>query len=54
MLVSSPALAIYDPTLHSVISTDASDYGLGAVFAQIQSNGTEKPVAFASRTLTVA
>ncbi len=34
MLVSSPALAIYDPTLHSVISTDASDYGLGAVFAQ--------------------
>ncbi len=54
MLVSSPALAIYDPTLHSVISTDSSDYGLGAVFAQIQSNGTEKPVAFASRTLTVA
>ncbi len=54
MLVSSPALAIYDPTLHSVISTDASDYGLGAVFTQIQSNGTEKPVAFASRTLTVA
>ncbi len=43
MLVSSPALAIYDPTLHSVISTDASDYGLGAVFAQIQSNRTEKP-----------
>lgn len=54
MLVSSPALAIYDPTLHSVISTDASDYGLGAVFAQIQSDGTEKPVAFASRTLTDA
>lgn len=54
MLVSSPALAIYDPTIHSVISTDASDYGLGAVFAQIQSDGTEKPVAFASRTLTDA
>lgn len=52
MLVSSPALAIYDPTLHSVISTDASDYGLGTVFAQVQSDGTEKPVAFASRTLT--
>lgn len=54
MLVSSPALAIYDPTLHSVISTDVSDYGLGAVFAQIQSDGTEKPVAFASRSLSDA
>ncbi|KAG1952105.1 retrotransposable element [Pimephales promelas] len=54
MLVSSPALAIYDPTLHSIISTDASDYGLGAVFTQVQSDGTEKPVAFASRTLTDA
>lgn len=54
MLVSSPALAIYDPTLHSVISTDASDYGLGAVFAQVQSDGVEKPVAFASRTLSDA
>lgn len=52
MLVSSPALAIYDPTLQTVISTDASDYGLGTVFAQVQSDGTEKPVAFASRTLT--
>ena len=53
LLIASPALALYDPTLRSVISTDASDYGLGAVFDQIQLDGTEKPVAFASRTLTV-
>ena len=53
LLIASPALALYDPTLRSVISTDASDYGLGAVFAQIQLDGTEKPVAFASHTLTV-
>lgn len=52
LLVNSPALAIFDPFLRPVISTDASDYGLGAVFAQVQPDGTEKPVAFASRTLT--
>jgi len=33
LLVNSPALAIFDPSLRPVISTDASDYGLGAVFA---------------------
>lgn len=27
------------------------DYALGAVFAQVQPDRTEKPVAFASRTL---
>lgn len=54
LLVSSSALALYDPSLRSVISTDACDYGVGAVFAQIQPDGTEKPVAFASRTLTMA
>ncbi|KAL1251129.1 hypothetical protein QQF64_018925 [Cirrhinus molitorella] len=53
LLVCSSALALYDPSLRSVISTDACDYGLGAVFSQIQQDGTEKPVAFASRTLTV-
>lgn len=52
LLVNSPALALFDPSLRPVISTDASDYGLGAVFAQVQLDGTEKPVAFASRTLT--
>lgn len=52
LLVNSPALALFDPSLRPMISTDASDYGLGAVFAQVQPDGTEKPVAFASRTLT--
>lgn len=52
-LVYSSAFALFDPSLRTVISTDASDYGLSAVFAQVQPDGTEKPVAFASRTLTV-
>ncbi|KAK7889395.1 hypothetical protein WMY93_024955 [Mugilogobius chulae] len=54
LLVNSPALTLFDPALPVVISTDASDYGLGAVFTQVQPDGTEKPVAFASRTLTNA
>lgn len=49
--MNSPALALFDPALRVVISTDASDYGLGAVFAQVQPDGTEKPVAFATCTL---
>lgn len=53
LLVASPVLALFNPSLRSVISTDASDYGLGAVFAQVQPDGKEKPIAFASRTLTV-
>uniref|UniRef100_A0A8C6V5S1 Gypsy retrotransposon integrase-like protein 1 n=1 Tax=Neogobius melanostomus TaxID=47308 RepID=A0A8C6V5S1_9GOBI len=52
LLVNSPALTLFDPALQIVISTDASDYGLGGVFTQVQPDGTEKPVAFASRTLT--
>ncbi len=50
LLVCSSALALYDPSLHSVILTDACDYELEAVFSLIQ---RDQPVAFASRTLTV-
>uniref|UniRef100_A0A8C2ARP7 Reverse transcriptase domain-containing protein n=1 Tax=Cyprinus carpio TaxID=7962 RepID=A0A8C2ARP7_CYPCA len=54
LLVHSPALALFDPALPVVISTDASAYGLGAVFAQICTDVQERTVAFASRTLTSA
>lgn len=54
LLLQSPALALFDPNLPTVVSTDASDYGLGAVLAQIHENNKERIVAFASRTLSTA
>lgn len=51
LITTSPALALYDPTLPTTVTTDASDYGVGAVLTQ--SHGTdERTVAFASRTLS--
>lgn len=50
LLVDSQALALFDPTLHTKVSTDASDYALGAIL------GPEKVkwiVASASRTLAL-
>lgn len=46
LLVSSPAFALFDPSLRPVISTDASNYGLGAVFAQVQPDGTDEASGF--------
>uniref|UniRef100_A0A3B3T9U7 Gypsy retrotransposon integrase-like protein 1 n=1 Tax=Paramormyrops kingsleyae TaxID=1676925 RepID=A0A3B3T9U7_9TELE len=51
LIASSSALALFDPFLSTTVTTDASDYGLGAVLTQWHGH-TEKTVAFASRTLT--
>ena len=51
MLTSTPVLAYYEPHRATMISADASSYGLGSVIMQKHIDEW-KPVAFASRTLT--
>ena len=53
MLGKSPLLAHFDPKLPIIVHTDASPYGVGAVLSHLV-DGAERPVSYASRTLTVA
>lgn len=52
VLTSSKVLVHYDPTLPITLAGDASAYGIGAVISHTLPDGTEHPIAFASRTLT--
>jgi len=51
-LISSKVLMHYTPSLPIRMAGDASAYGIGAVIAHVLPDGSERPVAFASRTLT--
>lgn len=53
-LVDNPALALFNPELPVIVSTDATDYGLGAKLSQVHPDHSERTVAFASQTLTPA
>ena len=45
-------LALYDPRKTTSVTADVSSYGLGAVLTQKQSDGSWRPVAYASCALT--
>ncbi|KAI2658619.1 Retrovirus-related Pol polyprotein [Labeo rohita] len=53
LITTSPVLALFDPSLPTTVTTDGSDFGIGAVLTQ--SHGTtERTVAFASRKFQIA
>ena len=47
-------LVHFDDKLPLILSCDASPYGVGAVLSHRVANGDERPICFASRTLTAA
>ena len=52
-LIAPPVLAHFDPPSPTLVTCDASNYAVGAVLSQLH-NGTERPIAFASRALNSA
>ena len=54
VLIESSVLVHYDSNKLLQLDCDVTLLGVGMVLSQIDENGYEKPVAFASRTLSAA
>ena len=50
-LITTPVLIVYDKLLPLKLTCDASSYGVGAVSSHVLPDNSERPIAFASRTL---
>ena len=50
-LLSADLLVHFDTEKKIILTCDASQHGIGAVMAHIMEDGSERPIAFASRTL---
>nr|XP_024658736.1 uncharacterized protein K02A2.6-like [Maylandia zebra] len=53
-LASPKILTHYNPELPLRLACDASPYGVGAVLSHVMPDGQERPIAYASRTLSEA
>ena len=52
LLVIAPVLTHYNPSLPLRLAADALAYRIGAVISHVFEDGSERPVAFTSRTLS--
>ena len=53
-LSSAPLLVHFDMGKPIVVHCDASEYGVGVVLSHLMDDGSERPVSFGSRTLSLA
>ena len=54
LLLSLNCLTHFDSSLDLTLACDASNYGLGAVLSHKTADGSDRPIAYASRTLNAA
>lgn len=53
-LMSDITLSHYDPQAKLILTVDASPNGLGAILSQVGNDGVERPISYASRSLSKA